>query len=268
MSRFKLIGGVALLLFSSLFSTNALADGHGVLRCDNCTTVSQFSNTAGSYAEMQSLGVGHYRFVVVNPNAKLLGIIIVTRMVDREGGGYITLKVALTGTVGEMQQDYRAIMPDEGIVDIPTSIANTYTGSNQQSSISTYLSNYFSGSNFAQNVTVLVLFADNSNTVYQLTNAVNNDWTLVSYTGHDPDGNGLDDDGQPFAISPIPSQTVVAPGPVTTGSGVTIKAPDYHTGGGVDAATYFLNSGHFDMYVDGIFYCYFNTCTPAPPPGH
>ncbi len=123
MLHFKIIGGVVVaLLLASLFSAPALANGRGVLRCDSCMTVNNFSVTAENYVQTHVIppepGLNRYSFVIFNPTDKLLGEVVVTRFYDYETRTLTTHVTALTGTVADMQQTYRVAFPDFGITYI------------------------------------------------------------------------------------------------------------------------------------------------------
>jgi len=245
----KIIGGVAFLLLASLFATPALANARGVLRCDSCVTVNDFSVTAKNYVRTHITspepGFHRYNFVIFNPTNKLLGEVVVRRFYDYETRTLTTHVIALTGTVADMQQVYRVAFPDFGITYIPAGIASTFTGLDQQGSVGPYLSAYFANSNPVQDMTTLAVFADYSSVVYQLTDAATAAWTMVSMSGHAPNGYPLDDNAQPVTLPP-------PPGTVITASDSTISS----IGGG-----YGVNIFGLKRWVNGVIYCMVNGCT-------
>ena len=251
-------GGVALLLLGSLFSSAAFANGRGLLLCNTCTTVSDFSNLAENWvfsnANLQLNGVEIYQFAIFNPTDKLLGEVSVTHFYDRETGGSSTHVRNLTGTVADMQQAYKTAIPDLGLTYIPSNVASTYTGSSQQQVVGPYLASYFSDSNPVQGQTTLAVFPDYSSAVYQLTNAGTSDWTFVHNSGHDSNGEPLSDNVQPVTTAPPPG-TIMTP-PIPADGGQIIQHPG---GGGYGVSIWGL-----DMWVNGVIYCMINGCTRVP----
>jgi hypothetical protein len=226
-----------------------------VLRCDTCTTVSGFSASAESFVATHTNpninGLFHYHFVIVNPGNKLMAEIMVTHFYDQETGRHYTHALALTGTVADMQQDYRVHVPDVGPMAIPTSVATTYTGSDQQSAVSDYLAGQLSG--YSQDTTAFVYFADDTNSVYQFTDAADDTWTLVPLSGHDANGGVLDDNGDPVTVTnPSPTQTVMTPAVSTDTAQFLMEA-----GSGGDIVDVF----GLEAVVDGVIDCLVNGCT-------
>jgi hypothetical protein len=213
----KVLGaGVALSIIALLISPSAFSNGRGVLVCSNCTTVGDFSNRAESYIlasrQLAHLeGVNRYRFVVYNSGARLLAQIVVARFYTRETGqGTIHVR-ALTGTVADMDQVYHVAFPNLDITWIPANVAGAYIGSGQQAAISAYLGDYYADSDPVQDDTTLVVFQDYSSAVYQLTDASASSWTMVHDSGHDSNGNPLNDAADPVAMTPPPGQSLRRP---------------------------------------------------------
>jgi|GEM_PF-2571918 len=254
-SKTMIRGGVTVLFLASLAMSYAYAAARGVLRCDSCMTVNDFSTTGKNWVlqktNLNTPGLHRYRFAIFNITDKLLGEIVVTHYYDPEIGTSSTHALALTGTVSDMQQAYKVSIPDLGLTYIPSNIASSYTGSTQQQVIAPYLANYYSSSNSGQDTTTLAVFPDYSSAVYQLTDASNSEWTFVSNSGHDSAGNPLDDDAQPYTKTPPPGTILTPPVPVGGGS----IAPR-HTGG-----EYGVDIFGVSQWVDGVIDCMLNGCS-------
>lgn len=200
-------GGVALALILGAIPAHAW-DGRAQLECDTCASVTDFKNTARSWALQQNLAVGNYGVLVVNPESQLTGKIGIVRMYDSESHTWNTVAIAQTRSVADMQQEWRVSAPED-LANIPVSVAGTYTGSAQSQTISAYLHNYFSGQTIALDETALVLFNDGTRAVYQLVDAPSQTWNFVSGTGEDANNNPLDDAGQP--LNPPPGGPPLTP---------------------------------------------------------
>jgi len=216
-----------------------------VISCPSCQTVSDFSSAATADWQARGLGSGTFHYWVVNTSARLMGRMRVQKTWEQEFHRYIGGTTAITSTVADMQQLYRVAVPDQlAPLDIPSSVATTFTGTSQASAVDNYLHQHYAGSVITLNTTLLVVFPDGSNAIYQLTSQTYQTWDFVSGSGSAADGTRLDDNGNPISAT--------APGPTLT---PPFDIPSGDLGSGADSGQLgiqaFLNSycEHGKCYV-------------------
>ena len=244
------------MLSLAIVPANALADGRGILRCDSCATVNDFSSAAQSFVSLHTTpydpGFQHFHFVLLNPGAKLLAQVMVTHHYDPETGLSGTHTIALTGTIANMREAYKVAIPGFGMTFVPAGVATTYTGSTQQAAVGAYLQSYYASSSPSPGTTTLAVFPDYSSAVYQDTGDTSYDWTMISGSGHGQDGTPMDDSGN-FVTTTPPSGTILTP-PSITAAGGTVGM---HGGGG----GYGVDIFGIAMWVNGVIYCMVDGCT-------
>lgn len=204
-----LVGGLLALVFI-LAAPPAHANGQAMVECDNCTTVSGFRQEARGLAIQWNLPVGNYLFAVLNQQDKLLGQIKVIRDYEGELGRWITGTVMLTSSLDAMSSAFQVAVPDLDSVDVPTSVAMTFTGTSQADAVAAFLHNHFAGTTVNAGETVRTIFADGSGAVYRLADFSAQSWAFASGSGFASDGAPLADDGSALTYTRPPA-TVLTP---------------------------------------------------------
>ena len=202
-NRFLTLGfrvSAAILTTVSLFliASPARATGDATMVCSYCTMPGQFAAVAQNDAEANHYG-GTTRYWVLNPSLKELAIVRVFLIWDQESHEWLGGATPLTGSVGAMTQAWDVVVPDGfAPVEVPTSVAATFTGSSEAPTVSAWLEQHFPGAGLPLDALGLVAFSDGSWGEYQVVSTAPLTFQFVLNTGHSASGWPLNDSGQPI----------------------------------------------------------------------
>ncbi len=188
------------------------ADNVAMDICTSCTNAAQFEDYAmghipsGAYfwtSAGERMQVG---FFIFNPDPSLAAIIAAhgpcLATVD---GGLCTWHLMwddLTGTTTEEQSTFSELAPSMTI-DIPSSVASTFTGTSQEAAVSAWLETNLAKAGPPFNFVIVTIFPDGSDAEYQVTATAPLTFSLVSGSGHAGNGEPLDDSGEPVAATGV-----------------------------------------------------------------
>lgn len=179
--------------------------------CTSCTTVAEFQ----AYAE-QNIPSGAYfgahmnvLFNIVNPDDFLAADISAHGIcLSTADGAPCTWDYTwddITTTTDEMQVFYADVAPPYQI-QVPSSVATTFTGSSQAAVVSAWLYDETSGDAVPIGTNVVTVFPDNSTAEYQVTGS-GPAYAFVSDSGHEANGIPESDSGDPVSVTVYVSQT-------------------------------------------------------------
>ena len=98
-----------------------------------------------------------------------------------------------------MTQAWDVVVPDGfAPVEVPTSVAATFTGSSEAPTVSAWLEQHFPGAGLPLDALGLVAFSDGSWGEYQVVSTAPLTFQFVLNTGHSASGWPLNDSGQPI----------------------------------------------------------------------
>ena len=193
----------AAMLF--LAAGSAMATGLVVETCTSCTTLAAFQNEAADTIPASAYNnMVTDRFIIVNPSASLLANILYHSVcLSTADGAPCTLHQSwayATNSIPEMEEAYEMAAPPLA-VQIPASVADTFTGTAQAPAVSAWLAQESSGVAVPLNTVVLTTYADGSSAEYQVTGTDPTSYSLISDSGRTPDGLPVNDSGQPINMT-------------------------------------------------------------------
>lgn len=174
--------------------------------CTSCTTVAAFQNYAeGAYSsngwEAEHINVG---FDIFNSSAALAASIHVRAFCFSTADGvpckWDYMWVDSTGSATDLQQFFEAAAPSIAI-QIPSSVATTFTGTSQAPAVSAWLDQETAGAIATLGADMLTVFPDGSSAEYQVTGTNPMTLSFVSGTGHAANGQPENDSGQLVSVS-------------------------------------------------------------------
>jgi hypothetical protein len=185
--------------------------------CTSCTTAAQFQAYAqsnipsGAYFWTSTGEKMEVPFAIFNPDDSLASEITAHGpCISTSDGAPCTWDISwdnLTGTSTEEQNAFSMLAPSTGI-QIPSSVASTFTGTSQASAVSAWLNSYLTSqsSNPPLGFVLLTIFPDGSSAEYQVTGTSPLSFTFVLDSGHAANGDPENDSGE--VVSP-PQYTFV-----------------------------------------------------------
>jgi hypothetical protein len=194
--------GLALIVLSPVrAATNNLATD----LCTSCTTAAQFQAYAqsnipsGAYFETSTGEKMEVEFVIVNPDDSLASVITAHGpCLSTADGAPCTWDISwdnLTGTTGEEQNTFSTLTPSMG-VQIPSSVASTFTGTSQASAVSAWLDSNLASANPPLYFVMQTIFPDGSEAEYQVTGTSPLSFSFVLDSGHAANGEPENDSGE------------------------------------------------------------------------
>ncbi len=177
--------------------------------CTSCTTVAAFQDYAqgdipsGAYY-VNSTGTPHVEalFNVYNPQSDMAAFIGLSgACLSTADGAPCSWNYEWTdpSSISELQQDYAEVFPPLG-VEIPSSVASTFTGSTQAPTIESWLASETQSDPPPVGTVVLGVFPDGSDAEYIVAGSSPLSYGFVSGSGHASDGVPIDDSGDTVAV--------------------------------------------------------------------
>ncbi len=177
--------------------------------CTSCTTVAAFQDYAqgdipsGAYY-VNSTGTPHVEalFNVYNPQSDMAAFIGLSgACLSTADGAPCSWNYEWTdpSSISELQQDYAEVFPPLG-VEIPSSVASTFTGSTQAPTIESWLASETQSDPPPVGTMVLGVFPDGSDAEYIVAGSSPLSYGFVSGSGHASDGVPIDDSGDTVAV--------------------------------------------------------------------
>lgn len=165
--------------------------------CTSCTTLPLFQQYAAQHMpETQSLGdLTVVHFMLVNPEADLLAIMTYEHFYDDGTGQWINRWFWDTNSTAEMEQDFTVVAPQVA-VQIPVSVATTFTGTSQAAAVGAWLVQDGAGAAEPLGAVVVTVFSDGSGAEYQVTDTNPLAYSFVSDSGHAANGDPENDSGE------------------------------------------------------------------------
>ena len=174
--------------------------------CTSCTTVAAFQSYAqtayssnGWEAEHMNIG-----FDIFNSSAALAASIHVRAICLSTADGvpcsWDYMWVDSTGSTTDLQQFFEEMAPSLAI-QVPSSVATTFTGTSQASAVSAWLDQATAGAIATLGADMLTVFPDGSSAEYQVTGTNPMTLSFVSDTGHAANGQPENDSGQLISVS-------------------------------------------------------------------
>jgi hypothetical protein len=200
---------VQALFVLSAGSARAVPRNLVMAACTSCTTVTAFQDYAqsdipsGAYY-INSAGTPHVEafFNIYNPNSHEAAFIgLGGACLSTADGTPCSWNYEWTdpGSIPEMQQDYEEIFPPLG-VEIPSSVASTFTGATQAPTIESWLANETQSDPPPVETVILAVFPDGSDAEYIVVGSSPLSYGFVSGRGHASDGVPIDDSGDTVAV--------------------------------------------------------------------
>ncbi len=209
------------VIFVSLFgliltvwpaSSSRAANNVAMDLCTSCTTAAQFQDYAmghipsGAYFWTSAGERMEVEFFIFNPNQSLASIITAhgpcLATVD---GGLCTWHIMwddMTGTTTEEQSTFSELAPSMSVY-LPSSVANTFTGTSQEAAVSSWLETNLASADPPLNFVIMTIFPDESNAEYQVTATDPLTFSLVAGSGHAGNGEPENDSGEPVAATGV-----------------------------------------------------------------
>ena len=104
----------------------------------------------------------------------------------------------LTGTTTEEQSTFSELAPSMS-VQIPSSVADTFTGTSQEAAVSAWLETNLASADPPLDFVIMTIFPDESSAEYQVTASDPLTFSLVAGSGHAGNGEPENDSGEPVA---------------------------------------------------------------------
>ncbi len=192
------LGSFLGLVFGILASGLVRAGGLAVEECTSCTSLVQFEQYAAQNMPSGASGSGGLtliHFVLVNPNAALLATMTYEHFYDDGTGQWVNRWFWGTNSTSEMEEAFAVAAPPFQI-NVPSSVATTFTGSAQAGTVSAWFDEVNAGTAVPLGTVALVVFSDGSSAEYQATSTDPTAWSFVPESGHATDGSPENDSGQ------------------------------------------------------------------------
>ena len=200
--RFLTLGFMISVAMCLLAVSRVMATGLIVQECTSCTSLAAFQSEAYSTPIPASAYSGNRMsvlFEIVNPGAYLLASISVQGFcISTADGAPCTWNYDWTddtNSMAELEQAFAISAPSQA-VQIPASVASTFTGTVQASAVSAWLVQESTGYTIPPGTVFLTIFPDGSSAEYQITGTNPLTYSFVSNTGHAADGDPENDSGQ------------------------------------------------------------------------
>ncbi len=217
--RFLTLGFMISAIVIFLAARYAMAGGMAAETCSSCTTLPQFQQYASQHIPAGAYSSGDLtivHFMLVNPGAGLFATMTYEHFYDDGTGQWVNQWFWGTNSTAEMEQDFAVVAPQLA-VQIPSSVATTFTGTSQAAAVSTWLVQDSAGVAVPLGTVVVTVFPDSSGAEYQVTGTNPLTYSFVSNTGHAANGDPENDSGEelsPPTYNGLTSQQTISTKPI------------------------------------------------------